>query len=272
MTETAEQMLDKQRKKPGRKPAKAITETPEFQAAVAAAAAEAVRGAMAQLQNTLGAATVSPAAAGVADLSNPRSLLEGLAIALAEIGNQGTGKKTVSPEIIRQRAEARQRMVDLIVKARSKGQVPVYQLRNKVLLAHRLIEPFWIDSNKRTQPTEIEWLGIPNEAMVPVNDVAKGIHAEFSNSIGTNEAPKPDQALGVTPNGVVVRNRAVTQTMARSGQSHGSLPPTEAQHVGDGGDPLSDGEGLSILHKDAPGRYKSVNVLGTIHEPARQSI
>ncbi len=97
--------------------------------------------------------------------------------------------------------------------------------------------------------------------MVPINDVAKEIHAAFTDSIGTVEKVAPEERLGVTPGGLVVRNAAVTDTMSKRTTG-------EAPHVGDG---KSD-DGLVIHHENEPGRYKSVNVLGTIQEPARQSI
>jgi hypothetical protein len=240
-----------ERKKPGRKPKGIDVNSPEFQAAVAKAAGEAVAGALGQLQGNL---------AGQSQGAD-KNLLEGLAVALAEIGSQGTGRKAVAPHILKQRSDARDRMVELILAARKGRHVPTYRLTNKVVLAERIIEPFWITSDKKTKHTEIDYYGIPNEAMVPVNDTAKAIHSAFMDSIGTVERVAPEERLGVTPNGLVVRNAAVTDTMAKRTSG-------EAKHVGDG----HSNDEVVIHHENEPGRYKTVNVLGTVQEPARQSI
>ncbi len=256
-----------ERKKPGRKPRPAVTDTPEFQAAVARVANEAVQAALSGLAPKMEAAGLP--------VVGSQDWMQTLAVTLAEIGSQGTGRKTVAPHILKQRENARELMVNLIIKARAEYQMaraennsglakkwsPQYQLRNKVVLAERVIEPFWITSDKKTKPTEIDWFGVPNEAMVPINDTAKEIHTAFMDSIGTVERVVPEERLGVTPGGLVVRNAAVTDTMAKRTTG-------EAPHVGDG---KSD-DGLVIHHENEPGRYKAVHVLGTVQEPARQTI
>lgn len=255
MSEATE--TEKPKKPRGRKPrpVQLDTNAPEFQAAVAKAAAEAVTGALASLQGNLATASAAPSA--------DQNLLNGLAVALAEIGSQGSGRKVVAPHILKQRSDARDRMVDLILAARRDKRPATYRLTNKVVLAERIIEPFWIAADHTTKHTEIDYWGIPNEAMIPVNETAKEIHAEFMNSIGSYEKPVLDERLGVTPGGLVVRNAAVTDTMAKRRGG-------EAPHTGDGH--TLEEDGLKVHHDNVPGRYKSVNVLGTIQEPARQSI
>lgn len=243
-----------ERKKPGRKPRPALTETPEFQAAVAKVAQDAVQAALSGLAPKM-------EAAGLPTVGS-QDWMQTLAVTLAEIGSQGTGRKTVAPHILKQREDARNRMVDLIIAARKDGRPATYQLRNKVVLAERIIEPFWIASDHTTKPTEIDWGGVPNDVMVPVNDTAREIHAAFMDSIGSVEKVAPEERLGVTPGGLVVRNAAVTDTMRKR------TAAGEAPHVGDGTDDL----GLKIHHQNEPGRYKPVHVLGTIQEPARQTI
>lgn len=252
------------RKKPGRKPRPAVTDTPEFKAAVAKVAADAVAAALSGLQGKF------QAAGGEATPGNT-DWMQQLAITLAEIGNQGTGRKTVAPHILKQRADARDRMIELILAAKAERRPATYQLRNKVLLNNRLIEPFWIASDHTTKPTEIDWAGIPNDAMIPVNDTAKEIHRAFLDSIGTidKEHQIPEDKLGVTPGGLVVRNSAVTATVQkRTGTT--DQPTAEAPQVGAG--EFGEDESLTVHHTNQPGRYKEVNVLGTIQEPARQAI
>lgn len=258
MTDTA----TTERKKPGRKPRPAVTDTPEFKDAVAKVAAEAVAAALGGLQDKF-------QATGAVQTPGTTDWMQQLAITLAEIGNQGTGRKTVAPHILKQRAEARERMIDLIVAAKAARQPATYQLRNKVLLNNRLIEPFWIASDHTTRPTEVDWAGIPNDAMIPVNETAKQIHQAFLDSIGTVEKVVPEERLGVTPNGLVVRNNAVTATVQKRTDASNGQPIAEAPHVGSGdeGD-----EALTVHHANQPGRYKEVRVLGSIQEPARQAI
>lgn len=250
MTEAAETQKPRRGRKP--RPVAIDTNSPEFQAAVAKAAGDAVAGALDTLKGNL------TANSGDAN----QNLLNGLAVALAEIGSQGTGRKVIPPHVLKQQQDARDRMVDLILAARNEKRPATYRLKNKVVIAERIIEPFWIASDHTTKPTEIDWWGVPNEAMVPVNETAKAIHQEFLNSIGTYDKPVRDERLGVTPGGLVVRNAAVTDTMMKRTTG-------EAPHVGDG---VVEDEGFKIHHKDAPGRYKEVHVLGTIQPPAQQTI
>lgn len=248
-----------ERKKPGRKPRPPINETPEFKAAVAAVQEEAGRAAANAVQAAL---TGVQAKAGEAGITGDTNWMQTLAVTLAEIGNQGTGRRTVAPHVLKQRDEARVRMVDLIIKARADKRPATYQLRNKVLFGNRLIEPFWIASDHTTKPTEIDWAGIPNDAMIPVNDTAKEIYQEFLNSVGTMDRVVPEERLGVTPGGLVVRNSAVTSTMQRRLDATDGAEPRQ----------VTEDEGLTIHHKEAPGRYKPVHVLGTIQEPAQQTV
>jgi hypothetical protein len=240
----------------GRKP-RDITQTPEFQAAVSKVAAEAVAAALGNIKTQFQA--MAPAAA--AEPGN-NSWMQELAVTLAEIGNQGTGRKTVPPAVMKQRADARARMIDLILKAKAEKRPATYQLRAKVLLGNRVIEPFWTASDHTTKSTEIDWAGIPNDAMVPMNTTAKEIFAAFTESIGTMEKVVPEEKLGITAGGLVVRNGAVTVTTEKR---TGEAPQvTEGSFVED--------EGLTVHHGNQPGRYKDVHVLGTIQQPARQTI
>lgn len=222
-----------------------LNDSPEFKEAVAAAVAKAVPEILEKLNETRGDA----------------SWAQTLAMAIATVSDQGTGtKRRVPPEIMKARDDARARMVDLIVAARAAGRLPSYRLTNKVLLDEQLIDPVWIDKNHTAQPTEIDWPGVPNEAMVPLNDVAREIHAAFVESIGSiaKEHQLRYDPLKVTKGGLVVRG-------APSAASHETtLERVNAQAKSD--------EGVRVKHKDQSGRYKDVNVLGTIARPAQQTV
>jgi hypothetical protein len=230
-----------------------ITESPEFKAAVAAAAADAVQGIMAAL--TAGREVHGTAELPAASIDN--KFAEGLAMALAQLTDQGTGRKRVAPEVVRQRAEARSLMENLIIQARAEGRVPRYQLRNKVYLDEVMVDPNWVNpASKAVEKTEIEWPGVPNEAMVPMNEVAKEIFAAYIESIGSVISVVPAVPQYVTPNGLTINGRAP----ARRGTNLTSTD--QAAPVG---------QGLRVAHKDVPGQYREINVLGTIAPPARQS-
>lgn len=222
-----------------------LDQSPEFKEAVAAAVTKLV-------PEILGKLNVARGDDGLA---------ERLALAIATLSDQGTGsRRRVAPEVLKARDEARKRMVDLIIAARAAGRVPSYRLTNKVLLDEQLIDPVWIDKNHTAQPTEIDWPGVPNEAMVPLNDVAKEIHAAFIESIGSiaKEHQVMHDPLKITKGGLVVRG-------APSAAAHETtLERVNAQAKSD--------EGVRVKHKDQGGRYKEVSILGTIHKPAQQTV
>lgn len=264
-------------KKPGRKSRAEIqaemTGSSEFKAAVAEAAAEAIKGMLPQLTAARGGAPQS----GDVDFANM------LAQSIAALTDQGSGIKRVPADVMANRAKARERMANLIIEARAQNKPATYTLRNKVVINERIIEPFWVSSDHKTHATEIDFGGVPNEAMVPVNDTAKDIFRAFKESIGTTQGgkgrdghPLPgDDSLGVTRGGLVVRNSAVSVTMAQKSTPErpawtgdGPMPAYEEAPQVNGGpqyEPLR-------VHNDAEkGQYKNVSVLGTIQPPARQS-
>ncbi len=253
----------------------AMTSSPEFQAAVSAQVAAA-------LESLLPKLTEARASAGTAPETGDRSMMQELAMAISQLTDQGTGRSRVAPEVLAARQKAREKMVHLIIEARAEGRVATYQLRNKIHLDERIIEPVWIDAHHTARPTEIDYPGIPNDAMVPLNDTAKAIYEAFKDSIGSvaggrgkdgHALPGMD-TLAVTPKGVVVRNGAVNRTMANRAAVAGEGPMTsayeaEAPHVGAGTGPEPT---VKVHHEGQPGRYKDVSILGTIQPPARQSI
>lgn len=233
----------------------AVQDTPEFKEAVQSAVLAMVPTLLGEIQAARGGAPENSEKA-----TDDKAFAERLAMAISELTDQGTGRKRVAPEIIESRAKARTRMTTLIIQARANGIVPSYQLRNKVYLDEVLVDPVWVDANRQAQPTVIDWPGVPNEAMVPTNDAAKGIYEAFAESIGS-VAPEhrlPEDKLGVTPNGLVVRNGAV---QARR----------EVGTILDGG--VREGEGLRLHHKaEGPTKHKEIRVLGSVAQPARVGV
>lgn len=228
-----------------------LAETAEFKEAVANATAAAIAAAIPTI-----VAQLSQAKGGAPIAAGEQTWAEGLAMAIAQLNDQGTGRKRVAPEIVKARDESRKEMVRLLVEAKASGQVPLYQLRNKVYLDEILIEPIYIDAaTKSPRPTEIGWPSVPSEAMIPVNDVAKGIYEAFSKSIGSNDWNKPADTFGITVGGLVVKNGAVQPKRA---------VPSADGHIKT--------EGLTITHRGGDKNYKEVPILGTIAQPARQAV
>lgn len=263
-------------KKPGRKSREQIqremTESPEFKAAVQEALAVALPQLLAQAQG----------AHGNTMQAGDMGFVEALAVQLAELTSQGTGKVKVSPEVMRRREEARQKMISLIIEAKAEKKIPTYHLRNKVFMNNRIIEPFWVHpATKHVENTEIDFWGIPNDAMVPVNDTAKAIFAAYRDSLGTvhgvpgvvNQLPTHEE-FGVTAGGLVVRNSAVNNVARRRAPE---LPETS---VGEGpmqsayeeGEDTHDFQPMVLKQDAQKGQFKDVAVLGTIQQPARQTV
>ncbi|MBB3453898.1 hypothetical protein FHT86_002154 [Rhizobium sp. BK313] len=241
-------------------PTASVTDTPEFRKALAEATAEALANMrdgllaeFARMREEAGPES-SSSHSGPADTN----WMQALAMSIADISHQGTGRKPVAPQVIKAREDARELMFQRIAEARRNGIVPTYQLRNKIYIDEQLIEPMFTTADHVARPTVIDYPGVPNEAMKPVNEVADGIYSAFMASIGTSEKVIEDSPLYVTTGGVVVHGRPPAR------RSNG---PAEPQSVGNG---QIDG-GLRVKHRDAPGQFVETNILGTVARPARQT-
>lgn len=249
----------------------AMTQSPEFQDAVAKAVAAAVGPLMEKLAGARDGVGSEPQ-------TGDRGLMQELAMAISMLTDQGSNRSRVAPEIIAQRQKAREEMVNLIIASRAEGRVATYQLRNKVVINEQLIEPFYVTSDHKSKPTEIDYGGVPNEAMVPVNDTAKEIFGAFMRSIGSVVAGRgkdghvlPGQdRLGVTRGGLVVRNSAITNAVDRATPKiHDGPMPAYEEAPQTNGNPAY--EPLRVNHKQEGGQYIEKHILGTIQPPARQT-
>lgn len=235
-----------------------INETPEFKAAVAEAiaaatpsiAAEAAKAAVAQMSSDLLTRVKPQDAPGLTDSGG---LFERLALAIAEVSDQGTQRKRVAPEILAARLKAQERAHDRILQARKDGEKPEYRLVSKVYLNEQLIEPFMPGPDKRPIPTEIIWTGMPNDAMRPLNQVAREIYGEFRASIGSTEPIKgaDNRPVSMTRNGLVIKGLGAAQRREVSAPA-----------------PFEDDLGLKNQH-DPTAPF--IHVLGTVAPAARQN-
>lgn len=245
----------------------------QAQQMAADAAATAVESVVARLQSESG----KPATFG----AEMQGFVEGLAKAIAEVGNQGTGKTVIDPAVLAKRAKAREKMVEHIIVARQAGITPRYMLTAKVYLGDRLIEPVWTDNQRVEHRQVVKWNSVPNECMVPAEpenegerpacEAAKRIHDAFCESIGKT----PGTIARVLPFGthgnLASPKGNVFQALAPIPKDYGY------NQVGVEGGVVSDvpPTGLEVIGGAANGHQRktvSIPVLGTVAAPAVQQV
>lgn len=247
-------------------PPQDFTQSPEFRAAVKAAANEAVQGLAAQLH-------AAREEAGTAPQDGDRALINELVVALAQLTDQGVGKyqRKTDPAILSQRQEARERMTKLILEAHAKGEMPVYALRHKVFLpmggvGEQLVEPMYIGTDKQSYQRVISWPGVPNEAMTPGNEVAEGIYAAFKGSIGSEKTGAPDplsKVLAISPNGTVLEGEAAAMVLRQGPAGRDKERVDRIDEAQKGNYPVGGIVGSP--------QQKIVRVLGSIHPGAMEN-
>lgn len=219
----------------------AVLQTPEAQQAIAAATEAAVKAILAKME------TARPADAARPMQTDDVSFARSLALQFDEIANQG--KKRVPPDVLLKRETAREHMEELIIEFRERDIMPTYGLKRAVYLDETRVQPTYTNESHRQCRTEIGWPLAPNEAMEPINDAARQIHAAFVASIG-----------GLTPK---------LQKSATDGGSLKVLHETardKTPEVGGGHAPGT----LRMMRHGMPGEVVETAVLGTISARARQ--
>lgn len=257
-----------------------VTQTPDFQMALAAMTVDIHDKVMADVKAMLASpAAVAATPAGSAD-SDIQRLARAIAMSNAELADQGTGRKRVSPEIVEGRRQSRDKMEKLLsdVDKLPTNERPRYKLRAKGYFGDQLVEPFQRLPGGRIVPTEVIFLSVPNLALVPLNASAKAIYDAYIGSISGGEnsingIPVPDpgavKPAWMTKNGVVIAG-----VPSASSQKYGMAPEVEplevdlmrrpVPQVGDGASVVSVTE---VYDNDDPRRDK-INVLGTLAAPA----
>lgn len=230
--------------------------------------AEVAKTAAQEVKTELMIGAAKEGAAGTPNMESFAAMFDRMAMAIAEISDQGTSRKRVAPEVLANRAKAHEKMVKLIAEARAKADrahtdgneeevarwSPEYRLVSKTYLAEQLLEPFRPGPDRRPIPTEIIWKGAPNQAMRPINEVAKAIYAAFQDSVGSQEGLKgmDNRPFAMTPGGVVVKGLPA----AARREIPQDLLPTDLEMPGGRVDPTA----------------SHVRVLGTVAPPARQNV
>lgn len=206
--------------------------------------------------------------------------MQQLALTMAELTDQGTSRKRVAPEILAQRAAHHVKMVELITAAHDEiqergladkpeaaqdmGLVPEYQVRVQLYLDNQLVQPYQVGVDKVARPTEIFWLGVPNDGMIPINDIAKHIHDEYRASVGDNKPAEGKYATHMqywvtAKNGLVVKS--------------GRAPVNQTVGMMESGIPADLDRSSSMLRVRTPvnPNASTVSILGTVAPAARQT-
>jgi len=231
-----------------------------FNESVSSKVAEMLPGLIGQIMGQLGAAARPAVAAldedlDIRDMSHPstpdgtKAFASALGLAIANLSAQGTGKQElVPPEILEARANARGRMMQLLVKARAENNLPTYRVLKPCYFNSTKIEPQWHDNvTKAMKDTEIYWDEVPNEDLEPTNEMAVQVFTEFLNSIG--EAPKK-------------RNEPAEVWVRSENRLYkGMTTEQRAQVYGSSTD-------IRIEGKGAPTTGKREHILGTVTAPA----
>ena len=242
------------------------TSSPEFQTAVAFASQAAVDKAMGPVNEMLARIAAAQPSATTGAEYDAQKLFSQMALAIAEISDQGTNRKRVAPEILAQRTRSHALMIEAIIEAKrahdERGEErPKYRAIGKMYLNERFIEPFTQDpATKKPVPVELYWSGVPNEVMRPMNAVADGIFKHFRDSIGSVDKTQEQTALWISAGGLVIvgegpARRAVGE-MDESGRPAPSLPAFD--------------DDLSIPGQTDPTK-PFVQVLGSVAPAARQN-
>lgn len=265
MAKTDETVTPQQAAAPAAVP---VTETPEFKAAQAAMEAK-FDAFKAELMETLGSKTTSPGLT-VADLKEVfQEQGRAIALANAEIADQGTDRKRVAPEELAARGSAFERMGTLIQAAQAgpKGSWPRYKLIAKTLLNDRVIDPLRRTGKGDIEQVHILHCGIPSLAMRPVDDAAKAIYREFVRYLGGSESANsvaPSSPVWMTMKGTILANGS-TATARGAGLEFAPEPILIE------GEELPSAKALNTTELISPTdpRAKEFNVLGTIADTAK---
>ena len=253
-----------------------ITETPAFQMAIAKATAEIQERILEEVRSL----KAGKPAAEDNDDDEIKKLARAIALSNAEIADQGTRRKRVSPAVMEARAQSLKKMHELLEAAQKlpKKEKPLYRVRTKGYFGDRLIEPFQRLPGGRVVPTMVTFMSAPNLALQPANEAAEAIYEAFIGTISggdqtINGRPVPDPS-GAKPFWMT-NNGAVISTPTATAREHGMVMEAEPitldnplrANTPDTGEGTNMGGAIEVLGPDDP-RATKINVLGTIAPPA----
>ena len=156
-------------------------------------------GILAELTKTLLAAKTNDGQAPTVSAQDT-TWMQGLATAIVGAADPRNKNRSVDPAVMAARKDAHKRMIALLTKAHAEGgEKPIYLVKVKMFLDNTKIDPEWRDASKQFHATKIAWDRIPNQGMLPQNDLAKEVFAEFERSIGTVSAEGVPDAPWMNP-------------------------------------------------------------------------
>lgn len=240
----------------------AMLQTPEAQAAIAEGIAKALA-----KQPALGGESVE-------------LMLSKMALAIAEMGHQGSGRvRPVAPEVMQQRADAKRKLDDLLAEVncnlkRAKDSddkeltlkwLPRYQVIGKIFFNEQFVEPYTKAPRPGDPPIPsiINWSGPPNDCLLPLNSIAKKLKQLFKESVGT--ATKLDPISG--PNGGQVAPDRRAYWMTFEGRVVQGSPPPRATVLDTA---LEDAKGDPDYKPQNDPGAPFIHVLGTVHPATPQ--
>jgi hypothetical protein len=105
------------------------------------------------------------------------------------------GPKPITAAERAARLEARDKMEAMLDDLKGREVFPRYRLTTEQFQGDELIPATMTNRYGVLIPTEIDFQGIPNETMVPVNESAKKVHALFMQSMGGSTPELSDQSM-----------------------------------------------------------------------------
>ena len=247
----------------------ALLATPEAQKLIAEAAQQAV------------AQALKGAAPAIGGDTETTKLFSEMALAIAQMSNQGSGRvKPLAPEVLQKREAAAVKLGDAILemrrmlaKAKHEGDMimlvewtPKYRVTAKCYFGEQFIEPYR-RGQRRDDPAvanEIEWTGCPNDALKPLNKVAERLTDLYRESVGA--APRLSSMSG--PNGGQVAQDSRPYWMTPGGCVVIGMP-TNPKATVFGSQDMARNEPQTYDNEDP--NAPTVRILGTVAEPAKRS-
>lgn len=126
------------------------------------------QGVMAEMMSKIAGAPRPEGAASTPDAD--RNLAESLTHAMLKASATPAKRASlVDPEEQAARDLAKKAMVELLIKLNAEKVMPIYRVTRKTYLAEMVIDPQFRDpATKQVVDQEINWRGVPNQAMTPV--------------------------------------------------------------------------------------------------------
>lgn len=251
----------------------------EFQLAVQAEVQRQIAGVMAKF-SVNEPITVGGGLGGGPEEAGLKDLFRQMAMSIAEVGDQGSGRRRVAPAVMAARSAAKDRMTSSITKfmdivraaqARNDRRTvelnyPHYRATGKMYLGDTMIEPYTVDPvTKLPKSVDIYWLGPPNPNLSPINAPAEEIYRHFCDWVGLSHEGREEKPLWISAGGLVIASNAVP--------AHRLAMPE-----GGGGPALKPEFGDALMGKQEKSSLNAsditkprINVLGTLAAAATQS-